>query len=510
MRNTLANAAVRFLQVAAAVVYMPFLISSFGLANYGVFLLAGSLSIYLGLLDFGVNPTVTKHVAEYVARGRTHEIARLLSNAAAFYMAAGLLAATLLGAFGRWGVPLLALQPAETELATRLFYVSAAVALFVWPLGMGAAVLNGLQRYDLTAQVNLVVVLANLLLVAAVLIAGEGPLVLFAAMGVVAVLAGTSSCVLAARHLPSVRPSFGLISRTGLKLLFGFSWMLFVFQVAVVISDQQTDRLILGAFAGATAVALYEPAARLHLLTAALASLTHSALIPAAAKLDAESRPEALRALYVRGSKYTVALVTPVAVSLIVLAYPLLTTWLRPEFSGVSGAAQIFLLPYILYANMAVAFPVFIGSGRVGFIARYTLAKSLVKIALSLSLVGQYGVLGVILGSVIGDALFFPLGMRYALKTFGIPLAEYVRAVVVPAYPLLAAPALIGWAAMQTGLAATLVGVVVTIVVAIGSYWVLMYATGLTPHERDDVRATLKMAAVRASRAVRRRRIHEA
>ncbi|HET6498141.1 MAG TPA: polysaccharide biosynthesis C-terminal domain-containing protein [Coriobacteriia bacterium] len=507
MRNTLANAAVRFFQVAAAFVYMPFLISSFGLANYGVFLLAGSLSIYLGLLDFGVNPTVVKHVAEYVARDRTHEIARLLSNAATFYAVAGLVAATFLALFGRWGVEYLALQPVEAQLATRLFYVAAVVALFVWPLGMGAAVLNGLQRYDLTAQINLAVVLANLVLVAVVLIAQEGPLVLFAAMGVVAVVAGAASCVLAARHLPSVRPSFGLMSRSGLRLLFGFSWMVFIFQIAVVIADQQTDRLILGAFAGAAAIALYEPAARLHLLTAALASLTHSALIPAAAKLDAESRPEALRALYLRGSKYTVALVTPVAVSLIVLAHPLLTTWLGPEFSGVSGAAQLFLLPYIMYANLAVAFPVFIGSGRLRFIALYTLTKSLVKVALSLALVGEYGVLGVILGSVIGDALFFPIGMRYTLRTFGIRPAEYVRTVVVPAYPLLALPALVGWAAIQAGLTATLPGVAVAIVVAVGSYWVLTYRTGLTPHERDDVRATLTSVKARVSRSLHRGRV---
>jgi O-antigen/teichoic acid export membrane protein len=103
-RNTLANSGVQLLQLVAAFFYMPFLISSFGLANYGVFMLAGSLSIYLGLLDFGVNPTVVKHVAEYVASGRRAELARLISNSAAYYAAVGVVAALALALFARYGV----------------------------------------------------------------------------------------------------------------------------------------------------------------------------------------------------------------------------------------------------------------------------------------------------------------------------------------------------------------------------------------------------------------------
>ncbi len=490
-RNTLANAGVRFLQFASAFIYMPFLISGFGLANYGVFLLASSLSIYLGLLDFGMNPTVVKHVAEYVARDRRTELARLVSNAVSYYALIGVLAAAALALFARYGVGLLALGSGDAQLAARLFYVAAAVALFMWPLSTGAAVLNGLQRYDLSSAVNAVVVVGNLVITAAVLAFGEGPLVLFAATGVLSVAAGGMSCVLAARHLRGVQLSPRLVDGAGLRAILGFSWMLFVMQLAVVISDQQTDRFVLAAFVGAAAIGLYEPASKLHGLIAQLASLPSAALIPAASKIHAEARPEVLRSLYLRGSKYTVVFVTPIAVTAIVLAPPLLLTWLGPELAAMATAARVFLVIYLMYANLVVAFPVFIGMGRVRFIMWYNLGTALTNLGLSLLLVRPFGVVGVVVGTVAADTLLFPLGMWYALRTLEIRPAEYLRRVVLPAYPLLVVPGLVAGLLHVLGSTDSLVGVGLTGAFAVGVYWLAMYRFGLDPHEREDARALL-------------------
>lgn len=501
-RNTLANSGVQLLQLAAAFVYMPFLISSFGLANYGVFILAGSLSIYLGLLDFGVNPTVVKHVAEYVAKGRRSELGRLISSAAAYYAAIGGVAALALLLFARYGVDLLALGSADTALATSLFTVSAVVALFVWPLTTGSAVLNGLQRYDLTAAVNGSVVLGNVVATAIVLFVGAGPLALFSAMGAISVVTGGVACLLAARQLPGTRVSPRQVERATLRTLLSFSWMIFVMQLAIVLADQRTDRLILAAFVGAAAVGLYDPAARLNGLVAQLASLPSSALLPAASKLEAESRLEALRSLYLRGSKYTVLFVTPIAVTLIVLARPLLLAWLGPELAVMALGAQIFLLTYLMYANLMVAFPILIGTGRLRFVAWFSLGTSLLNIALSLLLVGPYGVLGVIVGTVAADTLLFPLGMWYVLRAMGVSGPVYLRAVVGRAYPLLVVPALVAGGLHLIGLTASLPGVVVVGVLAVATYWLIASRFALEAGERTELRTLA--AAIRAGSSATR------
>ena len=167
-RNTLANASVTLLQLAASFVFMPLLIRDFGLTNYGVFLLASSVSVYLSLLDFGVSPTVTKYAAEHRARNERDELARLVSNAVAYYMAIGIVVAVLLLLFSQYGIWIFKLGPVDAALARLLFVVSAVVALFAWPLSVGMSLLAGLQRYDLSSKVGFGIVVGNVAATAAV------------------------------------------------------------------------------------------------------------------------------------------------------------------------------------------------------------------------------------------------------------------------------------------------------------------------------------------------------
>ncbi len=485
----MASAGVRFLQIASAFLYMPFLISGFGLRSYGVFVLASSFSIYLGLLDFGVNPTIVKRVAEYVALDKRSELSRLISSACAYYAAIGVLAALLLGTFATWGVDILALEPTESLLAQQLFRVSAVVALFVWPLSTGAAVLNGLHRYDLSSIVGAAVVIANLVAVAIVLLLGYGPIELFVAMGVIAIVSGATTSWMASRLLRGTRLSARLVDRASLKAVLSFSWMLFVFQLAVVISDQQTDRFILGAFVGAASIGLYEAAAKLNTLVAQLASLPSVALIPASSKFEAKGQLHTLRSLYLRGSKYTVLLVAPVAVTLLVVAEPLLVQWLGLEFAELSTAARIFLLTYLMYANLMAAYPIFIGRGQVRFVMWHMLATAVLNISLSLLLVRDFGVLGVIVGTVAADTIMFPLGLWYALRTLHIRLTEYAQTVMVRSYALLLVPAAVAVAMHTLDITGSLLGVIATIVASVGIYWVAAYLLVLQRHEKDDLRA---------------------
>lgn len=488
--------------MVVAFIYMPFLISDFGLANYGVFLLASSLSVYLGLLDFGVNPTVVKRVAEYLARDRRSELSELVSNALTYYTLIGVAAALLLTFLARFGVQYLALDPADAALATRLFYVAAAVALFVWPLSIGGAVLQGLQRYDLTARVGAGVVITNLIATFGVIVTDQGPLVLFLALGVITVSSSATLCIMAARQLPGIRPSRRLISRPGLRAIFAFSWMVFVLQLAVLISDQHVDRLVLAAFAGAAAIGLYEPASRMRGLIAVLSNLPASALVPAASKLDAEEQPEVIRSLFLRGTKYTLAFVTPITVTLMVLAHPLLDAWLGPEIAPMSVGVQLFLLTWLAHSNLSVAIPMFMGMGKLRFMSWFYFGIALFNLALSLVLVRPYGVMGVIVATAIADLLFFPIGMRYALRTSGVSGREYLGSVVVRVYPLLLVPAGFSMLFRFLGATDTLLGVIVVAVVAVLGYWGMAYSVSLSPYERQDLTALLRgiRASLHASR----------
>ncbi len=468
---------------------MPLLIRDFGLPNYGVFLLASSVSVYLTLFDFGVSPTVTKYAAEHKARGESGELGRLVSNAVAYYTAMGIVVAALLLLFSQYGIWIFKLGPVDAALARLLFVISAAVALLAWPLSVGTSLLAGLQRYDLSARVGSWMVLGNVIVTAAVVYAREGPAVLLAALGAVSVAGAAAACALAYRELGAVRLSSRLVNRKTLGVIFGFSWVLFVIGIATLAGDQQTDRLVLGVFSGAAAVGIYEAVAKLNGLVALLAGLPTAALMPAASQLDAEAKLDTLRELYLRGTKYTAAFVLPITVGLIVLARPLLLSWLGPRFAANSISAQVFLLVWLVFPNLAVAFTIFVGTGRLRFLLAFTSVHAVLNLVLSVLLVRPLGVLGVVLGTVITEFVMFPVGMWYTLKVVEVGPAEYARRVVLPTYPLLLVTALFAWGFVAAGLANTLVGVAVAGLASVGAYWLVVFFLGLTGAERADLQS---------------------
>ena len=264
-------------------------------------------------------------------------------------------------------------------------------------------------------------------------------------------MGAAAACALAYRELGDVRLSVRLVNRTTLGVIFGFSWVLFVIQMATLAGDQQTDRLVLAVFSGATAVGIYEAAAKLSGLVSILAGLPTAALMPAASQLDAQARVATLRELYLRGTKYTAAFVLPITVGLIVLAQPLLLRWLGPEFAANSRSAQMLLLVWLVFPNLAVAFAIFVGTGRLRFLLGITSAHAVLNLALSVLLVQPLGVLGVVLGTVITEFVLFPVGMRYTLRVLEVGPAEYVRRVVLPTYPLLLVTALVAWGFVWAG-----------------------------------------------------------
>ena len=488
-RNTLANASVTLLQLVASFLFMPLLIRDFGLANYGIFLVASSVSVYLGLFDFGVSPTVTKYAAQHKARGESDELGRLVSSAVAYYTAIGVVVAVLLLLFSRYGIWIFNLGTVDAALVELLFAISAVVALFAWPLSVGTSLLTGLQRYDLSSKVGIWIVVGNVGVTAAVVYAHEGPAILLAGLGIVGIVGSAAACVLAFRELGEVKLSVRLVNRKTLGVILGFSWILFVIQIATLAGDQQTDRLVLAVFSGAAAVGVYEAAAKLSGLVSLLAGLPIAALMPAASQLDAQARIATLRELYLRGTKYTAAFILPITVGLIVLAQPLLLRWLGPQFAANSLSAQVFLLVWLVFPNLAVAFTIFVGTGRLRFLLAFTSVHAVLNLALTLLLVRPLGVLGVVLGTVITEFVMFPVGMWYALRVLEVGPAEYVRRVVLPTYPLLLVTALVAWGSVAAGLTNTLAGVAAAGLVSVGAYWLGVYFLGMTGAERAEMRS---------------------
>ncbi|MCE5190676.1 MAG: flippase [Actinomycetia bacterium] len=487
--NTLAMSVAQLFTMATSLVLMPFIVRDFGLSHYGLYMLAISASSYATLLDFGVGSSVVKFVSERRARGEDDRISLTVSSALAFYMVVGLVAALGLVVLALNTQLIFRLTGDEARLVRNLFFVAAAAALLTWPLSTGYHILGGIQRYNVIARNLLLGSIFSAAATISVLVLHEGPVTLLAATSMVTVCVGILNFTRARKELGAAQLSLGRARRSAMREILTFSWAIFISQVTLVILYQQTDRIVLGVFAGAAAIGLYEAAGKFQGLISQLTSLANTSVMPATSQLQAEQRTSALESLFMRGTKYVCIVINPIVVLLIVLARPIIIGWLGAEFAPAVTSAQILVSYQLLSAGTSVGDSMVVGLGKLPKRLPYVISIAVANLALSIVLVQRYGIIGVVIGTALPWYLEFPSHIWFHVRVIGVSARRWFRDIVLRTYPILLVPAALAWGAMKAGLTSSLIA---TGFVALGSlvcYWALAYLVSLTEGERAEVKA---------------------
>jgi len=390
-RNTGWNLAGQLLPLAVAAFALPVLARSLGNERFGVLSLVWALLTYLGDLGFG--RATTKFAAAALGRGDRAALADAVWGTAAIQLATGLLLAAALAL----AAPLLARSvfhvpaeyAAETVVALRLLALGLPLVLLSTAV---RGILEGAQRFDVVNWIRIPVTTATFLLPLLGAWAGWG-LAGIVGLLVAGRIAGLLSfAYAAARIVPGIgRPALRLHG-LGEMARFG-GWV----TVSTVVSPILTygDRFILGALAGAAAVAYYTPpfelVTRLTFLPAALVA----ALFPAFSYLAGRADREAAERLLSHGVKLVLLVFAPILALLAVNAHDVLRLWLGAEFAQ-AGAVALVVLAAGTFANSLALIPhaLLHGVGRADLTAAFHLIELPIYLVLAVLLVRQWGVTG--------------------------------------------------------------------------------------------------------------------
>src|SRR5262252_10531662 len=97
IRNVLMNWLAFGATILAGFLMSPFLVRHLGDSVYGVWILIGSLAGYLGVLDFGVTPSIIKYIAENRARGDREATNRVVTGGLAVFSLVGIVSLLISG-----------------------------------------------------------------------------------------------------------------------------------------------------------------------------------------------------------------------------------------------------------------------------------------------------------------------------------------------------------------------------------------------------------------------------
>jgi O-antigen/teichoic acid export membrane protein len=399
-QNVSVNYLVTGTELLIGVFMLPFNVAHLGQSAYGLWVLVASVTVYFSMFDMGYGVAQVKFAAKYRAEGdptAINEIASTLfcmfSGVGVFTFALAVLISLNLERF----FPLTAEQVRTGQIV--LLFITAYVALG-FPFSVFGGIVNGFQRQYLNGAVAFVTAIVVAAVNVIVLLAGYGLPELVAATTGVRILSYLAYALNAYRVFPGLRIRPKYFKRERLREITGFSIFILIIDLANKL-NYSTDAIVIGAFLGTSAVAIWAVAQRLIEIVQRLTDQLNSVLFPVVVDSSTVQRTDRLQKILVQGTRLSLGMVVPLATVLGLTARPLVMVWVGPQFSESVNVIYILSIVVALRVGNATSAVILKGSGLHKFLAFSNISMAVGNLVLSVLLVQFYGLIGVAIGTLI-------------------------------------------------------------------------------------------------------------
>ncbi len=426
-RNVLSNWGGFIFSALIAFFVSPFVVRHLGNSAYGLWVLIGSLTGYLGLLDLGVRGAVTRYVAKFYAQSNHEQASRLVSAALAIFLTAGILAVAVSSVVAVFAVALFRI-PEASEHTARLVLVllgsNVAVSLLS---GVFGGVLVGLQRFDLSNAIEAGVAALRSLAIVLVLLLGNGLVALAVVQLAFAIATGLIYALIVRRLYPELRFHVSRYDRQSVALIFSFGAYAFLLQVSNNIAFY-SDSVVIASFLPVSAVTFFAIAGNLMVYARAIISGISTTMTPLASALEAREQKEDLQRILLKATDYATVIVLPIAVTFMLRGSSFIGLWMGVEYGALSGRVLwILSLALIFAAGNQAAASTMLGISKHKALVPVVLCEAVTNLALSIVLVRRMGIIGVAWGTTLPNlAVSFLFWPWYIRRAMGIPIRSFL------------------------------------------------------------------------------------
>jgi O-antigen/teichoic acid export membrane protein len=391
----------------------PVLLRHLGAAQLGIWMLASAVVSSGSLLSQGFGDAAVKYIAMYRGRKDEQGIARVIRGMLAIN--------TFLGGVLSLGLMLFApyvahhiahLEPASQQGCIVALRIGAALLFLRSIDGVSTGALRGLEQYGVAARISMGSRLGALL--AAVILAMNSH-------GVAAIMVATlciTTAALIAQAVAVIRHTTGVIflpslHRETMKMIADFGCYSWLQSIAALVFGQ-ADRLVVGIFLGAPAVAVYGICTQAAQPIHGLIGAGFHVLFPKISARSEISMPAQLKPMIVSAFKTNLALAALFALPVILFSRPLLTLWMGRDFAH-QGAPVLAILAtgFAFLALNVTAHYASLAFGMVRSVTAFSLAAGAVMLAAMYLLTPSFGLVGAacarLVYGVITWGMYYPL-----------------------------------------------------------------------------------------------------
>ncbi len=497
INNAVYNTLGWLVPIGLSLLLVPYIVSKMGAEAYGLLALVLTVVGYFALLDLGLGTAVIKYVAEYAARDDRERVNEVIGTILAIFLIAGTIGGLAVFILSEpLATRVLKISPELTPVAILIFRIGSAGLFLSLFLSVLSAIPAGLNRFDITSLVNVVLGTATMLGTALLLALG------YMIVHVVILNVALSGCaillyaVIVKRLIPWVR--FVPLLRLGpARRMLTFGLYTLLSRISYLV-NYQADRIITGAILGIAWVTYYVvPFAIVNRITTITVNIG-MVIFPAISELQGLNRHDRVTEVYLTSSRVIAVVATAICLPLFVFGGRLLTLWMGADFGAKAGHV-IVLLTLGLFLSALTNVPTFVVQGinrpRVAGIA--AMSNALLNVALAIPGAAFLGINGIAMAFLASNLVVTPAFVWYVhRRVLGLPLSvllveAYGRpflAGLVLALPLMLVP--------QERIG-SLIGILAVMALTGAGYVLLAYCIGVLPRDERRVVVDYVKAVVR-------------
>ncbi len=435
VRNVFSNWCSYFITIVIAFFLSPFVVHTLGNTGYGIWILVGSLTGYLGLLDLGIRPAIVRYVSKYKALEDEESINQVVNTSLVVFAIAGLLAllASLILAYLSADI-FKVTKDHHAELRLVLVLIGLNVALG-FPFGVFNAFLNAWQRFDLNNAIIISAYLVRAGLIVLFLKLGYG----LVALALITLSTSMVEYVLRLKYcfkvFPALKIRLSLANKKTLKTIFQFSLFSFIMGVSTLLA-YYSDSIVIGYFLSAATITFFAIAANLVEYLKQLVNTVSVTLTPVASTFDALGDSDRMKNLLLVGTKYLLVIILPIGYTYIIMGKTFINLWMGESYGPSSSMVLLILtFSYFGFLSQFISTSIFYGMSKHRFLSLSCLAMSIINVILSIILVKPLGIYGVALGTAIPLAFYGTLFVpAYICRTLKLKIWVYVKRSFFPPF----------------------------------------------------------------------------
>lgn len=372
----------------------PLLLHMLGETAYGLQSLVAVIIGYLTFMDMGLDLPITKYLAEDRARKDKKAENHLLSTTLQLYIYIGLGGMISIILLSGWLAKSVFKIPVDLiDQAITVFRIAGIGFLGSVGMSWGRALAMGLQRFDITYSVSIVISTVGTILGLLAVYAGYGVVGYVLTRTIITTLGGPSYFLLSRRLLPEFNFVKGLHTATLRRVRSYLGYGTFNRIISSLVS--KLDQTLLGIWVGVAAAGIYAvPFLVVNSFGYMLAYML-GFIFPMASELQSLSQMDRLRDIFIRASQFNAALAGVIFIPLLILGDSFLKLWTPTIANQTIGVLRLLCVAgFISTLTASIPNNIMVGLGKIRQFTVYGIVRAVFLASFCFLFIRPLGLMG--------------------------------------------------------------------------------------------------------------------